>query len=154
MPWKAFVVSKAVLPMIRKAQCVPDVWRHTLATFVRCLVTSSHDPALCLRWWSASADWVFVLEYSYDSDCTVFLQNAALHSWWRCFSVKLWVVSGYGSETGSRLRETGPCVNIHNQLIIKRKEIKYVTYIYCLYMLCVIIQIKECIFKIQCFCFI
>jgi hypothetical protein len=38
---------KAVLPMIRKVQlmpCFPDDWRHTLATFVRCLVTSSHDP--------------------------------------------------------------------------------------------------------------
>jgi hypothetical protein len=38
---------KAALPMIRKVQltpCVPDVWRHTLATFVRCLVTSLRDP--------------------------------------------------------------------------------------------------------------
>jgi hypothetical protein len=92
---RQFVVSGALLPMIRMAQsmpCVPDVWRHNLATLVRCLITSLHDPALFLSW-SGSADWVFVLEYSYESDYPVFLQNVTFHPWWRCFSVKLWVVS-------------------------------------------------------------
>jgi len=92
---RQFVVSKALLRVIRKAQsmpCVSDVWRHNLTTLVRCLVTSLHDTALLLSF-SASADWVFVLEYSYESDYPVFLQNVTFHPWWRCFSVKLWVVS-------------------------------------------------------------
>jgi hypothetical protein len=92
---RQFVVWKAVLPMIRKSQlmpCVPDVWRHTLTTReMPCHIFAW--PSIVPQLVIASADWVFVLEYSYESDYAVFLQNVTFHPWWRWFPLKLRVVS-------------------------------------------------------------